>query len=104
MNNAGLTANQTDAPVTTPVDRHVGRRLRGKRLALGLAEHDLASALGVDVGTIKAYERATARVPAEHLVRLGEFMDVAAQLLLPGHTLPAAMSRSQSARTRSNAR
>jgi transcriptional regulator with XRE-family HTH domain len=88
MNNAGLTANYSDAPTTTPVDRHVGRRLRGKRRALGLAEHDLASALGVDVGTIRAYERATARVPAEHLVRLGEFMDVALGYFFPTTPCP----------------
>jgi transcriptional regulator with XRE-family HTH domain len=88
MNNAGLTANHLDAPVTTPVDRHVGRRLRGKRRALGLAEQDLASVLGVDIGTIRAYEHATARVPAEHLVRLGEFMDVALNYFFPATPCP----------------
>ena len=39
--------------VVTPVDRHVGRRIRGKRRALGLTEDDLAKALGVDVARIR---------------------------------------------------
>jgi transcriptional regulator with XRE-family HTH domain len=88
MTNAGLTVSLPDATATTPVDRHVGRRLRGKRRALGLAEQDLASALGVDVSMIKAYERATTRVPAEHLIRLGEFMDVALSYFFPATPCP----------------
>ena len=51
----------------TPVDRHVGRRIRGTRRALGLVEDDLAKALGVDSGRIIAYERGTERVPSEQL-------------------------------------
>lgn len=52
------------------MDRHVGRRIRGKRRALGLTEDVLARSLGVDVATVRAYERGTGRVPSEHLVRL----------------------------------
>ena len=32
----------------TPIDQHVGRRIRGKRRALGLTEDDVAQALGVE--------------------------------------------------------
>jgi transcriptional regulator with XRE-family HTH domain len=72
----------------TPVDRHVGRRIRGKRLALGLSEADLAKALGVDVDRIRAYERGTERVPSEHLVRLSEVMDVALSYFFPAIPCP----------------
>ena len=72
----------------TPVDRHVGRRIRGKRRALGLSEDHLAAALGVDADAIRAYERAAERVPPEHLVRLGEFMDVALSYFFPDTPCP----------------
>ena len=72
----------------TPVDRHVGRRIRGKRRALGLTEADLAKALGVEVDTIQAYERGTQRVPSEHLVRLGEFMEVELSYFFPATPCP----------------
>jgi transcriptional regulator with XRE-family HTH domain len=48
-------------------------RIRGKRLALGLSQDDLARAVGVSPETIEAYERALLRVPLEHLTKLAEF-------------------------------
>ena len=67
----------------TPVDQHVGRRIRGKRRALGLSEATLAKAIGIDPCQIEAYERAMERVPTEHLVRLGEIMGVPLSYFLP---------------------
>lgn len=72
----------------TPVDRHVGRRIRGKRRALGLSEDDLAKALGVDVSRIRAYERGIERVPSEHLVRLAEIMEVPMSYFFPTTPCP----------------
>jgi predicted transcriptional regulator len=72
----------------TSVDRHVGRRIRGKRRALALTEDELAKALGVQVDTIKAYERGTERVPSEHLVKLGEVMDVPLSYFFPATLCP----------------
>jgi transcriptional regulator with XRE-family HTH domain len=74
----------------TSVDRHVGRRIRGKRRALGLTEDDLAKALGMDVARIRAYERGTERVPSEHMVRLSEHMEVPLSYFFP--TTPCASS------------
>lgn len=68
----------------TPVDQHVARRIRGKRLALGLTEDDLAAALGIGRELLDAYERALARVPAELLVRLSEFLGVPVSYFFPG--------------------
>jgi len=67
----------------TPVDQHVGRRIRGKRRALGLGVDDLAAALGVEASRIEAYERGTERVPSEHLIRLGEIMEVPLSYFFP---------------------
>jgi transcriptional regulator with XRE-family HTH domain len=67
----------------TTLDRHVARRIKGKRIALGLAEIDLAAVLGVEFGTIQAYEKGTQSVPPEHLARLGEYFGVPQEYFLP---------------------
>jgi transcriptional regulator with XRE-family HTH domain len=68
------------------VDRHIARRLRGKRLALGLSEDQLAHAIGVEVDRIEAYEHAAERVPSDHIVRLSEILDVPLSYFFP--TIP----------------
>jgi transcriptional regulator with XRE-family HTH domain len=83
-----LTPEQSCVP--TPVDLHIGRRLRGKRRALGLSEESLAAALGVDSGRIADYERANERVPSGHLVRLSEILDVPISYFFPATLCPSA--------------
>jgi transcriptional regulator with XRE-family HTH domain len=61
----------------------VARRIKGKRIALGLAEIDVAAVLGVEDGTIEAYERGTEPVPPEHLTRLSEYFGVPLGYFLP---------------------
>jgi transcriptional regulator with XRE-family HTH domain len=72
----------------TPVDQHVGRRIRGKRRALGLTEDGLAKSLGVDADRICAYEHGTERVPSELLIRLGEIMGVSLSYFFPATHCP----------------
>lgn len=72
----------------TPVDQHVGRRIRGKRRALGLTEDQVAAALGVDPRVIEAYERAQVRVPPEHLIRLSEILTVPVAYFFPATPCP----------------
>jgi transcriptional regulator with XRE-family HTH domain len=60
----------------SPVDERIGRRVRGKRRALGLSLATLARAIGVEPETMEAYERATMRVTPEHLLKLAEHFGV----------------------------
>jgi transcriptional regulator with XRE-family HTH domain len=76
-----ITSQQTRA--ATPVDQHIGRRLRGKRRALGLSEARIGASLGVEAGRIWDYEHATERVPSDHLVRLSEILDVPISYFFP---------------------
>jgi transcriptional regulator with XRE-family HTH domain len=66
------------------LDQGIGRRLRGKRLALGLSQGDVAISLGVTPDTIEGYERATIRVPPEHLIKLAELFGVSVSYFFPG--------------------
>ena len=72
----------------TTVDRHVGRRIRGKRLALGLSVRDLAKALGVENGRLSEYEVGTERVPSEHMALLSKIMDVPLSYFFPAASCP----------------
>jgi transcriptional regulator with XRE-family HTH domain len=82
-----ITPEQTRA--ATPVDQHIGRRIRGKRRALGLSEERLAASLGVGAGRISDYEHATERVPSDHLVRLSEVLGVPISYFLPATPCPS---------------
>ena len=72
----------------TPIDRHVGRRLRGKRRALGLSQDDLARALGTGNDVIEAYERGALRVPGEHLLKLADYLGVPVSYFFPATPCP----------------
>ena len=83
MSRASRVGQCSEITRVTPVDRHVGRRIRGKRRALGMTEDQLARTLGVDVETIRRYERGTEHVPSEHLDRLAALMDVPLSYFFP---------------------
>jgi transcriptional regulator with XRE-family HTH domain len=57
-------------------------------MALGLSEDDIAKAIGVERGQVMEYERATARIPADHLLRLSQFMDVPISYFFPSAPFP----------------
>ena len=71
----------------TALDRHVARRIKGKRIALGLAEIDVATVLGIEDGLIAAYEKGEP-VPREHLTRLSEYFGVPVAYFLPAPPYP----------------
>ena len=59
-----------------PIDRHVGGRLRARRLELGLSQVSLANGLGVTFQQIQKYERGTNRVVASRLFDLAQILRV----------------------------
>lgn len=59
-----------------PVDRHVGRRVCEKRIALGYNQSDLGRAVGVTFQQIQKYERGANRVSASMLSRISQALDV----------------------------
>lgn len=59
-----------------PVDVHVGRRVRERRMLMGLSQEQLARLLGVTFQQIQKYERGTNRVGASRLVELARILEV----------------------------
>ena len=61
---------------STEVDAHVGKRIRQRRLLLGLTQQKLAEAVGVSFQQLQKYERGTNRVGAGTLFDLARVLDV----------------------------
>ncbi len=58
------------------VDRHVGRRLKRRRIALGLSQERLAELLGLTFQQIQKYERGANRLGASRLYEAARALDV----------------------------
>lgn len=59
-----------------PVDKHVGRRVCEKRLALGYNQSDLGRALGLTFQQIQKYEKGVNRISASKLFDIARFFKV----------------------------
>jgi transcriptional regulator with XRE-family HTH domain len=59
-----------------PIDIHVGKRLRMRRLMLDMSQEALADALGLTFQQVQKYEKGANRVGASRLQRLSEVLQV----------------------------
>jgi DNA-binding XRE family transcriptional regulator len=75
--NRGKGDLMTTAPRTTQIgiDEQIGRRIRDRRRVSGLAQHELAKALGVSHQQLQKYEAGKNRISASRLWRCAEVLD-----------------------------
>ncbi|WP_051908395.1 helix-turn-helix domain-containing protein [Candidatus Odyssella acanthamoebae] len=60
----------------TTHDLYIAKKLRERRLALGLSQQRLAQLLGVSANQLHKYEKNIDRVPASRLLELRHFLQV----------------------------
>ncbi|MCS6890745.1 MAG: helix-turn-helix transcriptional regulator [Rhodovarius sp.] len=60
----------------SPIDVHVGARVRLRRTLLGMSQEKLAEALGVTFQQVQKYERGVNRIGASRLFDLARVLDV----------------------------
>jgi transcriptional regulator with XRE-family HTH domain len=96
-------ANETRDPAP-PTDRaadeadaHIGRRIRERRLMLGLSQQQLAQAIGVTYQQAHKYETGVNRVTAGRLYRIAEALEVPVSWFFEGlgAARPPALTRRQ---------
>ena len=58
------------------VDRHVGSRVRLRRMLLGLTQEKLGEALGLTFQQVQKYEKGTNRIGASRLQQIAQFLEV----------------------------
>ncbi|MDA8051177.1 MAG: helix-turn-helix domain-containing protein [Rhodospirillales bacterium] len=61
---------------SSPIDAHVGSRIRLRRTLLGLSQERLGDALGLTFQQVQKYERGINRVGASRLFDLARVLDV----------------------------
>lgn len=71
-----------------PVDAIVGRRVRTRRLLLGITQTQLAQQLGVSFQQVQKYENGANRVGAGRLVQIAQILGVPIDALLEGLNAP----------------
>jgi transcriptional regulator with XRE-family HTH domain len=65
----------TKAP--NPIDKHVGSRVRMRRLLVGMSQEKLGTALGITFQQIQKYEKGTNRIGASRLQQISGVLGVA---------------------------
>ncbi len=67
-----------------PVDRHVGHRVRVRRLLVGVSQEKLGDALGVTFQQIQKYEKGTNRISASRLRQIADMLSVPVSFFYEG--------------------
>lgn len=67
-----------------PIDRHVGTRIRGRRVGLRVSQTKLGQAIGVTFQQIQKYESGTNRVGASNLFKIAQSLGVEVSFFFQG--------------------
>ncbi len=57
-----------------PIDTYVGKKLKTRRIMLGLSQHDLGEAVNVSIQQIQKYEKATNRISSGKLYAFAKLL------------------------------
>ena len=67
-----------------PIDKHVGSRLRMRRLMLGMSQTNLGDALGITFQQVQKYESGANRISASRLQHISHFLQVPVPFFFEG--------------------
>jgi transcriptional regulator with XRE-family HTH domain len=67
-----------------PIDKHVGRRVRMRRLMLDMSQTDLADGLGLTFQQVQKYEKGANRVSASRLQHISQILQVPVPFFFEG--------------------
>ncbi len=81
--------------IPSPIDVHVGARLRVRRTLLGMNQTNLGDALGMSFQQVQKYEKGTNRISASRLFYLSGMLDVPVEYFFDD--MPAAVAASSPA-------
>ena len=73
--------------VPNPIDRHVGSRVRLRRMLLGVSQEKLGEALGLTFQQIQKYEKGTNRISASRLQNIAKILGVQVAFFFEGAPL-----------------
>ena len=74
-----------------PIDKHVGSRVRMRRLMLDMSQTDLGDALGLTFQQVQKYEKGTNRIGASRLQQISLILQVPVSFFFEGAPPPPGM-------------
>ena len=78
----GITMAKTKGP--SPIDIHVGSRMRIRRMALGMSQEKLARGLGLTFQQVQKYEKGANRMGSSRLQHAADVLGVAVPFFFEG--------------------
>jgi transcriptional regulator with XRE-family HTH domain len=67
-----------------PTDKHVGSRVRVRRMMMNMSQEKLGDALGLTFQQVQKYEKGTNRISASRLYRIADILQVPPAFLFEG--------------------
>ena len=67
-----------------PTDKHVGSRVRMRRMMLGMSQEKLGDALGLTFQQVQKYEKGTNRIGASRLQHISQILQVPVSFFFEG--------------------
>ena len=77
-----------------PIDKHVGSRVRMRRMMLGMSQEKLGDALGLTFQQVQKYEKGTNRIGASRLQQISHILKVPVAFFFEGAPLLPGQSAS----------
>ena len=67
-----------------PIDKHVGSRVRMRRVLIGMSQEKLGEALGLTFHQVQKYEKGTNRIGASRLQQISTILGVSVSFFFEG--------------------
>ena len=67
-----------------PIDKHVGARVRMRRMMIGMSQEKLGDALGITFQQVQKYEKGTNRIGASRLQQISKTLGVSVSFFFEG--------------------
>jgi transcriptional regulator with XRE-family HTH domain len=77
-----MTLTAKKAP--NPIDKHVGSRVRMRRMMMNMSQEKLGDALGLTFQQVQKYEKGTNRIGASRLQQISEILQVPVSFFFEG--------------------
>ena len=74
--------------VPNPIDKHVGSRVRMRRMMLGMSQEKLGDSLGLTFQQVQKYEKGTNRIGASRLQQISLILQVPVSFFFEGAPPP----------------
>src|SRR6201746_2552328 len=87
-----LTTNMIAKKAPNPTDKHVGARVRMRRMMLSMSQEKLGDALGLTFQQVQKYEKGANRIGASRLQQISQILQVPVSFFfegapnMPGHS------------------